>query len=173
MELSLLLTRKEILTSPFLLCFSSNFLSADFQNFCSENAEGFLARRDKPCKAILFTRKDNTPKLWLDVAAACQHTHTFGEVRVSQECAAGLMAKFHVTPEMLPKIVAVRTRGDDGRLLTLLYDGASNIEAICSFLGGLADNNNDEHSGTEQVVRACEEEDEMKKNERNLPVIFL
>ena len=87
------------------------------------------------------------------------------------------MAKFHVTPEMLPKIVAVRTRGDDGRLLTLLYDGASNIEAICSFLGGLADNNNDEHSGTEHVVRACEEEDEMKKNERNLPgklpVIFL
>ena len=83
------------------------------------------------------------------------------------------MAKFHVTPEMLPKIVAVRTRGDDGRLLTLLYDGASNIEAICSFLGGLADNNNDEHSGTEHVVRACEEEDVKKKNERNLPVIFL
>jgi len=82
------------------------------------------------------------------------------------------MAKFDVTPEMLPKIVAVRTRGDDGRLLTLLYDGASNIEAICSFLGGLADNNNDEHSGTEHVVRACEEEVEMK-NERKLPVIFL
>ena len=100
-----------------------------------ENSECFFGGRDKPLKAILFTKKMETPNLWLRVAEAYDARCDFGEVRLAEE---NLMKKFDLTVEILPKIIAVRA-SRDGTQETIVYEGPNDFEKICEFLRDAAD----------------------------------
>ena len=125
----------------------------------SENSEGFFGGRDKPIKAILFTKKMETPGLWLRVAEAYNSRCDFGEVRLSEEA---LMKKFDLTAEVLPKIVAVRTSGD-GTQQTILYEGPNDFDKICEFLRDSAD-------GGRELVELKRQVEELTRQVRGLQV---
>lgn len=45
------------------------------------SADGFITGQGRAVRAILFTKKEETPGLWLRLAEALQETVCFGEVR--------------------------------------------------------------------------------------------
>lgn len=47
----------------------------------AKSAEGFISGQERAVRAILFTKKAETPGLWLRLAEALQETCSFGEVR--------------------------------------------------------------------------------------------
>ena len=122
-----------------------------------ENSEGFFGGRDKPVKAILFTKKMETPNLWLRVAEAYDSRCDFGEVRLAEEA---LMKRFDLTVEVLPKIVAVRTSGD-GTQQTIVYEGPNDFEKICEFL-------RDSAEGGRELVELKRQVEELTRQARSL-----
>jgi DNA-directed RNA polymerase subunit H (RpoH/RPB5) len=99
----------------------------------SENIEEFL---DRKCmlKAILFTKKVETPSLWLKLVDSFSGRVIFGEVRHSEET---VIARFGITQDSLPKIIAFREA--DGTNHTVLYHGQIDFERIKEFFLTLVD----------------------------------
>ena len=125
----------------------------------AENAEAFFGTRDKAVKAILFTKKMETPNLWVRVAEAYHARCDFGEVRLAEEA---LMKKFDLTAEVLPKIIAVRTAGD-GAQKPIVYDGPNDFEKICEFLRDAAE-------GGFELVELKRQVEELTREARGLKV---
>jgi hypothetical protein len=123
----------------------------------SENASCFFEAHDKVIKAVLFTKKMDTPSLWLRVAEAYAVRCDFGEVRLAEQA---LMKQFGFTPEVLPKIVAVRT-GSDGAQQNILYEGPNDFEKICDFLRDAAE-------GGRELVDLKRQVDELTREARGL-----
>eukprot|EP00282_Hemiselmis_andersenii_P036791 CAMPEP_0169445612 /NCGR_PEP_ID=MMETSP1042-20121227/10532_1 /TAXON_ID=464988 /ORGANISM="Hemiselmis andersenii, Strain CCMP1180" /LENGTH=536 /DNA_ID=CAMNT_0009557019 /DNA_START=19 /DNA_END=1626 /DNA_ORIENTATION=+ len=105
--------------------------SGEVQLVTSENAESFFSNTDKPLKAILFTKKTETPNLWLRVAEAQKERCIFGEIRDGE---TSLMGQFGMTEDVLPKVVAVRSSTIPGQVERIVYDGPNDLERICEFL---------------------------------------
>jgi hypothetical protein len=97
-----------------------------------ESAERFLS--SCPLKALLFTKKTETPQLWIRVAEALQGTYIFGEVRHVEDA---LLLRFGVGTESLPRIVVVRDV--NGASQTLHYEGPTAFEKIAEFLRDIAE----------------------------------
>jgi hypothetical protein len=97
-----------------------------------ESAERFLG--SCPLKALLFTKKTETPQLWVRVAEALRGTYIFGEVRHVEDA---LLLRFGVSSESLPRIVVVRDI--NGVSQTLHYEGATAFEKIAEFLRDIAE----------------------------------
>ena len=125
----------------------------------SENEAGWFGGRAKPLKAILFTKKMETPNLWLRLAEAYDARCDFGEVRLAEEA---LMRKFDLTSEVLPKIIAVRTSGD-GTQQTIFYEGPNDFDKICEFLRDSAD-------GGRELVELKRQVEELMRETRSLKV---
>jgi hypothetical protein len=101
----------------------------------SENAEDFLSSSTSGAlKALLFTKKAETPQLWLRVAEALQGTFTFGAVRHEEEA---LLQRFGVSPDSLPRIVVIRDVSGTAQIVH--YDGPTAFERILEFLKDIAD----------------------------------
>ena len=47
----------------------------------TSSADGFISGQERAVRAILFTKKEETPGLWLRLAEALQEICSFGEVR--------------------------------------------------------------------------------------------
>jgi hypothetical protein len=124
-----------------------------------ENSADFFEGRDKPVKAVLFTKKMETPNLWLRVAEAFDARCDFGEVRLAEEA---LMKRFDLTAEVLPKIVAVRTSGD-GTQQTIVYEGPNDFEKIGEFL-------RDSAEGGRELVDLKRQVEELTRQARGLRV---
>ena len=97
-----------------------------------ENAEDFLNSRSS--KALLFTKKAETPQLWLRVSEALEGTFNFGEVRHVEE---NLLLRFGVDAETLPRIVVVRDVNNSSQ--TIHYEGPTTFERISDFLRDIAE----------------------------------
>jgi hypothetical protein len=96
----------------------------------SENVEAWLAGREKAIKAILFTKKSETPGLWVRVADAFATEVDFGEIRLGE---TALMQRFGMSESVLPKVVAVR-HSPSGAAENILYEGPNELEKIGEFL---------------------------------------
>ena len=92
-----------------------------------DNLDVFLASTTRPLKAVLFTTKAETPALWSQLAEAQSMTTAFGVVKHTQ---AGLMEKFALDVEELPRICIWSSEKDD----PIVYDGEVKLDALSSFL---------------------------------------
>jgi len=92
---------------------------------------------DKPLKAVLFTKKTETPKLWMRLAEQWGGSCVFGEIRLSEQ---GLMDKHGIKEEDLPRVVAFFATEGGGELghRPLSYEGPTDFDQISDFLGDLA-----------------------------------
>lgn len=92
---------------------------------------------DEKCilKAILFTRKVQTPSLWLKIIDSFSGRLRFGEIRHTEEV---LLANFGISQDSLPKIV-VSFSETDGVNHTVLYHGQIDFERIKEFFNMLID----------------------------------
>ena len=107
-------------------------VAADVLILSESNSETFLGSRQ--CKALLFTKKSETPVLWLRLAETFKASYVFGEVRHTEE---KLLQQFNVSAETLPRIVAIREVGCLSQ--TVHYDGPTNFEKISDFLRDILD----------------------------------
>ena len=97
----------------------------------AENAGDFFYVQDAPLKAVLFTKKSETPGLWLRLAEAWGNKCKFGEIRHTEK---DLMERFSMMESLLPKvIVMLQTTPEDTETLT--YEGPTDFEHISSFIG--------------------------------------
>ena len=92
-----------------------------------DNVEEFLNRKNV-LKAILFTKKVETPSLWLKLVDAFSGRFCFGEVRQTEE---SLLSRFGISQESLPKIIGVCETECGNQ--TILYDGQIDLERIKEF----------------------------------------
>ena len=100
-----------------------------------DNAEDFLkSNTSSSLKALLFTKKAETPQLWLRVAEALNGSFSFGEVRHVEE---DLLLRFGVSVDSLPRIVAIRDVNSTTQ--TVHYDGPTAFERISDFLKDIAE----------------------------------
>ena len=125
----------------------------------ADNSDAFFSGNTKPVKAILFTKKMETPSLWLRVAEAHQACCDFGEVRLAENA---LMERFGLSAEVLPKILAVRM-GPDGEQQTIVYEGPNDFEKIGQFVSDAAD-------GGAELVALKRQVDELTRETRGLRV---
>ena len=125
----------------------------------SSNSDAFFGGREKTLKAILFTKKMETPNLWLRVAEAYNARCDFGEVRLAEEA---LMKKFDLTAEVLPKIIAVRAAGDAAEQ-PIVYEGPNDFDKICEFL-------RDSAEGGLELVGLKRQVEELTREARGLRV---
>jgi len=113
----------------------------------AENTDGFLAG-GKMCKAILFTKKTESPHLWLRVVATCGDLYDFGEVRVQQ---AELLDRFGLTKEILPEVVTFTAIGAvGGSTRRRVYFGIHNFDSICTFLRNTSRSSGDDQDNPSQ-----------------------
>jgi len=79
------------------------------------------------------TKKTETPGLWLRLAESFGATCSFGEVRLSE---AGLMEKFGISVDTLPRVVAVVGEKGAGRDKdeVLPYEGPTDFERLSDFI---------------------------------------
>eukprot|EP00286_Rhodomonas_abbreviata_P012290 CAMPEP_0181343420 /NCGR_PEP_ID=MMETSP1101-20121128/31579_1 /TAXON_ID=46948 /ORGANISM="Rhodomonas abbreviata, Strain Caron Lab Isolate" /LENGTH=413 /DNA_ID=CAMNT_0023455053 /DNA_START=200 /DNA_END=1438 /DNA_ORIENTATION=+ len=96
-----------------------------------ENADDFFGQKENPTKAVLFTKKMETPALWLRVADSFAGKMQFGEVRLAE---FDLMQQFGMSTDALPKVVAIRVNYD-GSKQKILYEGPNDFDKIREFLG--------------------------------------
>jgi hypothetical protein len=96
----------------------------------SENAEGWLDSDERPLKAVLFTKKSETPSLWVRVADALADQASFGEIRHTE---TELMKRFGMMENVLPKVIAIRC-GSAGAAENILYEGPNDFDKLCEFL---------------------------------------
>eukprot|EP00960_Hanusia_phi_P066986 766519-Hanusia_phi.AAC.2 len=89
-----------------------------------------LVPQARHIKTILFTKKPETPSLWTRLSEAFGECCDFGEIRHTE---AALMERFAVSPDLLPKIIAV-TRDREGGELVTPYEGPSDFDRISEFL---------------------------------------
>jgi hypothetical protein len=94
------------------------------------SADAFFDDTSCSLKAILFTKKQETPGLWLRLADALGEQCKFGEVRHSE---TEIMDQFGVSPDTLPRILAL-ARQPGGGECTLAYEGPTDFERIGEFL---------------------------------------
>ncbi|EKX38594.1 hypothetical protein GUITHDRAFT_154692, partial [Guillardia theta CCMP2712] len=99
------------------------------------NSAGFFNSKGKMLKAVLFTKKSETPNLWLRVADALSSKYDFGEVRMDEDA---ILCKFGLSAEVLPKIIAVRVV-EEGKAENILYEGPNDFEHIAEFLKDAAE----------------------------------
>ncbi|EKX46584.1 hypothetical protein GUITHDRAFT_137982 [Guillardia theta CCMP2712] len=81
-------------------------------------------------KAILFTRKKETPGLWIRLAEALGEEVAFGEVKDDE---ASLLSRFHIDENSLPQIVVVCPKQPEKETV-VTYEGPSDFEHILEFL---------------------------------------
>ncbi|EKX37235.1 hypothetical protein GUITHDRAFT_116649 [Guillardia theta CCMP2712] len=96
----------------------------------AENAEEFFSSEVHYLKPVLFTKKAETPSLWLRLSEAFGECCKFGEIRHTE---TALMERFAVSPDALPKIIAVTHDGDGGERV-IPYEGPSDFDRISEFL---------------------------------------
>jgi hypothetical protein len=79
------------------------------------------------------TKKTETPGLWLRLVESFGATCSFGEVRLSE---AGLMEKFGISVDSLPRVVAVVGEKGAGREKdeVLPYEGPTDFERLSDFI---------------------------------------
>ena len=99
--------------------------------------------RDAPLKAVLFTKKTETPKLWLRLAEEWSGSCDFAEVRLADADGEALMEKHAVREEDLPRVVAFVNNqdgasGDVGGHRPFNYEGPTEFDTISNFLGKMA-----------------------------------
>eukprot|EP00286_Rhodomonas_abbreviata_P020205 CAMPEP_0181299830 /NCGR_PEP_ID=MMETSP1101-20121128/6562_1 /TAXON_ID=46948 /ORGANISM="Rhodomonas abbreviata, Strain Caron Lab Isolate" /LENGTH=352 /DNA_ID=CAMNT_0023405019 /DNA_START=336 /DNA_END=1391 /DNA_ORIENTATION=- len=95
------------------------------------NAGDFLYDRASPLKAVLFTKKSETPNLWVRLAEAWGSKCKFGEIRHVE---TALMERFEMNENLLPKII-VMMQSSPEETETLTYDGPTDFEHISAFIG--------------------------------------
>ena len=93
----------------------------------SENAEGWLDSDERPLKAVLFTKKSETPSLWVRVADALADQASFGEIRHTE---TELMKRFGMMENVLPKVIAIRC-GSAGAAEHIHYVGPNEVDQLC------------------------------------------
>eukprot|EP00960_Hanusia_phi_P068038 766752-Hanusia_phi.AAC.9 len=87
-------------------------------------------RQGERVKAILFTRKKETPGLWMRLAEALGEEIAFGEVKDDE---SSLLDRFHVDENSLPQIVVVCPKHSHEEAV-VTYEGPSDFEHILDFL---------------------------------------
>ena len=100
-----------------------------------ETADAFFEDPAFSLKAILFTKKNDTPGLWVRLAESLGERCKFGEIRHTE---TALMGQFGVSSETLPRILAL-ARPPGGGESTLAYEGPTDFDRIGEFLRDCAD----------------------------------
>jgi hypothetical protein len=90
--------------------------------------EAFLSQKGL-LKAILFTKKVETPTLWLKLIEAFSGRYSFGEIRQTEE---SLLTRFCISYDSLPKIIGIR-ENIECKSEIALYDGPIDFERIKEF----------------------------------------
>jgi hypothetical protein len=92
------------------------------------NIEDFLSQKCA-LKAILFTKKVETPTLWLKLMEVFSGRFVFGEIRQTEE---SLLTRFCVTQDSLPKIIGIRENFERKSEIAR-YEGPIDFERIKEF----------------------------------------